>query len=282
MYKKHLMIVCCCWSFSVMASTIEYTPDEHLAPEKTWYTDADWYAMKPHYPAKTSLEKKTHWFHKPSASSRTAVPMRVKPPEKIKPLASVPFPARIAPVEDNKYPWSITGSLGYTQYQQTGDSSGGALLGRFAIGKGLYLAGHSLFGLELGVQNGNRMSIGASQATLDEMGSLPIWTTVKPMVDLLGTVQVSSEQHAGFFVLKGGIAYRTWEAERQSINNLSQVAGEVQVGVGVQIVKKATLSLLYQGVFGANNGFTVNADHSATLSNIPIQNGVLLSLSLLL
>ncbi len=281
MLKKHLLIVCCCWSFSAMASSIENTPDDY-ASEKTWYEAGDWNLIKPVHAVKTSSPKKTHWWHKPSAPVRSAAPLRVKPPEKIKPLASVPFPARIAPVQENKYPWAITGSVGYTQYQQAGDSSGGALLGRFAIGKGLYLTGHSLFGLELGVQNGNRMSIGASQATLDEMGSLPIWTTVKPMVDLLGTVQVGSDQHAGFLVLKGGIAYRTWEAERQSINNLSQVAGEVQAGVGMHIAKQATLSVLYQGIFGSSNGFTVYPDGSARLSNIPIQNGVLLSLSLLL
>lgn len=309
MSKKHLMLLCCCcWSsFSAMASTIEYTPDEDWLPAKSWYTAKDWYPTKPEHPVNASPVKKNHWWNRhataapvheasaqgSSAKSRswsyrrsrsvqTVTPLRVMPPEKIKPLVSIPFPARIAPPEENKYPWSITGSVGYTQFQQAGDSSGGALLGRFAIGKALYRTSHSLFGLELGVQNGNRMSIAASQATLDQMGSLPIWTTVKPMVDLLGTLQVGSERHAAFLIFKGGIAYRTWESERQSINNLSQLAGEVQAGIGMPIVKNATLSLLYQGVFGANNAFTVYPDSSAHLSNIPIQNGVLLSLSLLL
>jgi hypothetical protein len=126
------------------------------------------------------------------------------------------------------------------------------------------------------------MSIGVPQSTLDEMGNLPIWTTVKPMGDVLVTLQRNSENMPGFFVLKGGIAFRQWVTERQSINNLNQIGGEVQAGVGIPILKRTTLSLLYQGIFGGSDNFVVYPDHSATVTNIPIQNGLLLSLSFLL
>ena len=65
MLKKHLLIVCCCWSFSAMASTIEYTPDDDFASEKTWFEAANWNVIKPQHAAKTSSPKKTHWWHKP-------------------------------------------------------------------------------------------------------------------------------------------------------------------------------------------------------------------------
>ena len=248
-----------------------------MAPSKSWYTEKDWYPTKSTYPAKDYPVK-----YKRQPPVKIVAPMRMASLEKPLPPVNVPFPARIAPPVENKYSWSVTGSLGYSGFEQAGDSSGGSFVGRFSIGKELYIAGHTLFGLELGIQNGNRMSIGEPQSTLDEMGSLPIWTTSKPMMDLLGTVQVGFEKYPAFLLLKGGIAYRTWETERQSINNLTQIGAEVQVGVGIPIVKRATLSLLYQGVFGGSNNFTVHPDTSATVTNIPVQNGVLLSLSILL
>ena len=274
--KYPFVIVSCLWSLSAIgiASTIELTPDEEMAPAKGWYTTKNWYPTK-----SSTAVKKYPVKYRHLEPVKTAVPMRIV---KKQPPAKVPFPARIESKTENNYPWSITGSVGYSAYQQAGDSSGGTLVGRFGLGKVVYHSGFTSVGLEVGVQNGNRMSISASQATLDEMGSLPIWTTVKPMVDLLGTLQVGTSSSPAFFVLKGGIAYRTWETERQSINNLSQIGGEVQAGVGIPLAKKATLSLLYQGVFGASNDFTVRPDTSATVSNIPIQNGVLLSVSLLL
>ncbi len=289
MFKKcHLVALGCCFSFVASASTIEYTPDEDITPVKSWYMEKDWYPAKQkqsYYPVKpknkTFITKLFAAKKQPVKPAVTVAPLRIKPVPK-RPQVTVPFPARIEPVVENKYPWLISGSVGYTAFQQAGDSSGGALLGRFSIGKALYHVNHTMAGLELGVQNGNRMSLGVPQSTLDEMGSLPIWTTVKPMVDLLATLQVGSDRTPAYLLIKGGVAYRTWEMERQSINNLSQAAAEVQAGVGVPISKMATLNLLYQGVFGADNKFTVNPDSSAYVYNIPVQNGVLLTLTFLL
>ena len=278
MLKQYYIVALgCCLSFIDKASTIEYTPDEEISPSKSWYTAKDWYPSKPVYPVKDYPVK-----YRPVAPAKVVAPMRVVPPVKINPPVVVPFPARIAPSEAKKYPWLITGSAGFANFDNSGDNSGGAMVGRFAIGKAFYNSGHTLAGLELGIQNGNRMSIGASQATLDEMGSLPIWTTVKPMMDILGTIQVGSDKTDAFLILKGGLAYRQWETERQSINNLSQLAGEVQAGIGLPIAKMATLNVLYQGVYGGSVDFRVNPDSSGHVANIPAQNGVLISLSLLL
>jgi len=191
------------------------------------------------------------------------------------------------------YPWSVVGSIGYTYFQDTANG-GGTPVGRLGIAKDLFNLGDAgldndfmdmsnmRIGLEFGVQNGNRMSISASAATLDAMGGLPIWTTTKPMLDLLATVKVAPMYDSPVFLLmKGGVAWRQWVLERDTINNLSQAAGEIQAGLGIPVADAATLSVLYQGIFGSSAGFTADATTGiGHVSNIPVQNGVLLSLSL--
>ncbi len=199
-----------------------------------------------------------------------------------------------APVVD-MHPWSVVGSIGYTYYNNT-NAGGGTPVGRLGIAKDIYNLGDAglnndvvdmsnmNLGLEFAVQNGNRMSLGASQATLNEMGGLPIWTEVKPMLDLLGTLKFAPMTDTAAFVsIKGGVAWRQWMLERDTLNNLSQAAGEVQAGVGIPVADAATVSVMYQGIFGSSAGFTVNpATGTGSVSNIPVQNGVLLSLSMTL
>ncbi len=280
---RHLVALGCCLSSAAMASTIEYMPDEEWVPAK--YSLLSRGKSSPPKAATQKVWRPTH----PVGAKKVVPVVKQTYPQKTTIPAKDMALEKDAPVQRDIHRWSATGSIGYTQFQQAGDGSGGALLGRFAIGRDFYNTEKTRFGLELGVQNGNRMSIAASQDTLDALGGLPVWTTVKPMVDFLATYQVAVlHESPAFVVLKGGAAYRQWEAERQSINNLSQIAGEIQAGIGVAVVERATLSLLYQGIYGANPDFTVNTtpnqefNGTGHVSNIPVQNGVLLSLSILL
>ncbi len=182
------------------------------------------------------------------------------------------------------HPWSVTASLGYTSYDYAANGEGQTPVGRFAIGKALCDFGQSSFGLELGVQNGNTMDLFIPQSTLDLLGGLPVNATITPLLDLLATLRISVSSTTPLFVdLKGGAAYRRMNVDRVTVNNKSQFAGEFQGGIGVPITDSSTLSLLYQGVYGGNLGFTVNAT-SATghINNIPVQNGILLSLNITL
>ena len=54
----------------------------------------------------------------------------------------------------------------------------------------------------------------------------------------------------------------------------------MQAGLGYALSERANLNVSYQGIFGGNPDFHFNAD-SATgrVSNIPVQNGVLLGLT---
>ena len=188
----------------------------------------------------------------------------------------------MGPILEITHPWSVTGSLGYTVYEDMYRADGQTALGRFAIGRDVYTGHVVTWGLEVGVQNGNTMRYFPSLAAIDALGGLPIQTTVKPTLDVLATLKTNSFGTTPIFAqFKGGIAYRRWQFnDRDSINDKSQIAGEVQVGLGYAISERASLGLSYQGIFGGNPDFHFNAD-SATgrASNIPVQNGVLLGLT---
>jgi hypothetical protein len=193
---------------------------------------------------------------------------------------------RIQTTDVNPRPWLAVASMGYTLIENTGPGTGQTALGRFAIGKNLYEFGErdtfgnafhaSLmnFGFEFGVQNGARLS-------LEETA---VQSTLRPMLDFLGTLTLSPLESQPFFLsAKLGLAYRQWQMDYTTINNLSQITGELQAGGGMPIGDAAAISILYQGIYGSNPKLITYANtNSAHVSNIPQQNGVLVSLSLLL
>ena len=196
------------------------------------------------------------------------------------------------------HPWSIVGSIGYTAYQNVTSGSGGSPLGRLGIAKEFFNSGDTgsmrgdgvvdsaslHMGLELAVQSGLRVSVPASQEVLNGLGGLPPLVTSKPMLDLLATLTYAPMSDVpAFLISKGGIAYRQWQADYNSVENVSKIAGEFQVGLGVAVAEAATLSLLYQGVYGTNPNLTVNSTTgTAQIAGIPTQSGILLSMSLIL
>jgi hypothetical protein len=78
-----------------------------------------------------------------------------------------------------------------------------------------------------------------------------------------------------------GNAYRRLQVnDRITFNDISEVAFELQAGLGMQISDRASLSLNYQGIFNGNTTYNINAtSFTGHISNIPVQNGILLSLS---
>lgn len=138
-------------------------------------------------------------------------------------------------------------------------------------------------GVELGVQTGNSMSLSASQVAQNALTSgLPIQTTIKPMIDLLATVKKILGTSSFFLEGKAGAAYRRWQFNNLStIGDLSQFAPELQVGMGYQINLHVSMSLLYQGIYGRTPNLVVNTTTGVgSVSQIPSQNGLLLSLSM--
>lgn len=192
---------------------------------------------------------------------------------------------------EERHSWSVIGSLGYTWYSNAyhGDSAaqaaigdGQTALGRFAIAKNFSTFKTLNFGAEVGVQNGNTMRLAIPQAALNELGGLPVETVVKPMLDVLATASWRPQESSPVMGLfKAGVAYRRMQINnRITFNDLSEVGFEVQAGLGIDLSDRVILSLSYQGIFDGNTKYTINTtEFNGHISNIPNQNGVLLSLS---
>lgn len=181
--------------------------------------------------------------------------------------------------------WSVTGSIGYTVFDGVYSGDANTAVGRLAIGRSIFASNSLTWGLELGVQSGNNMRYIPSEAAIEALGGLPIQSTIKPILDVLVTLTTSSFETIPVFAqLKGGVAYRHWQFnDRTSINDETQIAGEVQIGFGHAITQSANLSLSYQGIFGAHPNFTYNkAAEFGHVSYIPIQQGLLLGLTIIL
>jgi hypothetical protein len=197
----------------------------------------------------------------------------------------------VASTMGKPHPWSITGSLGYTYYLSSTNNQGQTAVERLAIGKelfNLYLFKRYqwFWGLELGVQNGNSMNLAASEEQIEALGGLPIFTTIKPMPDLLVTIK---SQEIGYYFpmhmqVKGGVAFRHLQFnDRDSIKSRLELSGEVQAGPAWNLNKVFTLAVLYQGIFGGAPNLQINEENmTGFISAIPMQHGGLVSLTLTL
>ncbi|MBI2785524.1 MAG: hypothetical protein HYX60_04130 [Legionella longbeachae] len=179
-------------------------------------------------------------------------------------------------------PWSITASTGSGNYQITASNRNTAL-GRLALANEMLLAGNIAFGLELGLQTGNRITLDITQETLNVLTKwISIPTTLAPTLDLLITTKSDPLGDSSFFAqLKGGLAYRHWRDDRLPFNDISQLAAEIQAGFGYPITALANLNLLYQGIFSGNGpNFHWNTySKKESLSNIPTLHALLVGLS---
>jgi hypothetical protein len=178
-------------------------------------------------------------------------------------------------------PWSITVSGGKGKYQNNFYHDSETVFGRLALANELILTGDFALGLEIGVQKGNNMHLQIPMKTLAVLEWLPVHTSLGPMLDLLITAKSDPLIGSSFFAeLKGGLAYRNWRIKQYQINNLSLLAGEVQAGFGYPITALASLSLLYQGVFGGDPNTQMNLlSKTGHIYNIPTLHAVLLGFS---
>ncbi|ARB93706.1 hypothetical protein [Legionella longbeachae] len=179
-------------------------------------------------------------------------------------------------------PWSVSASAGAGSYQ-VNSSDKSTAIGRLALANELMLAGNIALGLELGLQTGTRIKLDMQRETFQALRKwIPMQTTLSPTLDLLITTKSDPLGNSDFFAqLKGGLAYRHWRDARVPLNDISQLAGEIQAGFGYPITALASLSLLYQGIF-SGNGPNLHLDTRAQkeqLSNIPTLHAILVGLS---
>ena len=184
-------------------------------------------------------------------------------------------------------PWIFSGGLGEAKYANTSGNAGQTAIGRLAIGKEMYKSdemafGSELsFGLEVGLQSGNRMRLDVPLVDLG-IRNLAIQSTVKPIIDVLATLRTNTLENAALFTqMKAGVAYRQWQFDDLGYSaTLTQIAPELQLGIGYLINERAFATLSYQGVFGGSPELTVDtATLTAHVKNIPSQNAILLGIS---
>lgn len=148
------------------------------------------------------------------------------------------------------------------------------------LGLGLHAAEYRAvtLGAEVGVESGNDMRLQADTALMDSTGGLPIQSTLKPLLDLLITVQGRfSENYPVIGILKGGIAYRQLQLEDRtsSRDELRKINPELQLGLGTNITQNVILTAFYQGIYsGSTAGVSLNSVGDATISHIPTQQAV--------
>src|SRR5205814_85253 len=130
----------------------------------------------------------------------------------------------------------------------------------------------------------NTARLSVPESIQNQLGGLPVDSTIKPSLDLLLTGKVYPLSKRIFFTqIKVGAISRRWQFTRGSINDVSQVNPEIQVGIGYDINKLVSLSFSYQGVFGNNPDFKiVSEDCLAHVSGIPGESSIILGLSIYL
>ena len=190
-------------------------------------------------------------------------------------------------LNDNAKPvWYVLASMGYTTYQDAYKDDGNTVAGRLGIGCTALSWKKMNFGVEAGVQSGNRMRLGVSQSTLDLLGGLPIQSTIKPLADLLATAQIDLTNTGTVFALaKVGAAYRQWQFDRNTISNIKKIDGELQVGLGIKLSSRTNLVAYYQGIYSGKVSFTVDssagpANATGRVHDIPTQNGGFLGIEM--
>jgi hypothetical protein len=173
--------------------------------------------------------------------------------------------------------FGFTAAIGYTGYQNMHQPDGQTPLLRLALIKPLSITKKYNAGLELGVQTGNTMTLNLPQNTVDAIGGLNVQTVMKPLVDVLVYISAPINNSTFDLIIKGGTAYRSWQL-LDRCSGLSRFDGEVQAGVGYRANQTIQVSVLYQGIYGASPHFVANiAQDTCSVSNIPIQQGVLLN-----
>lgn len=103
-------------------------------------------------------------------------------------------------------------------------------------------------------------------------------------IDLLGFVWVTPFDDFGLFgVLKGGIAFRQLQVDRNEVNDLSKTSPEFQAGLGYKINDNLAFHITYLQIFGGNPNYQINPlDETASITNIPGQKTILLGLTLII
>jgi hypothetical protein len=169
----------------------------------------------------------------------------------------------------------IAADGGYGVVDGAYGKDGDVAFGRLAFGIHALEYSHFSFGLEAGVQSGNDMRLATSSTILVATTGLPVQSTLKPLLDLLVTVNVPLLSNYPIIgIIKGGIAYRQLQlvGATSSKDTLQKVNAELQAGLGYNLTSNAMISAFYQGIYaGSNANLGIDSTGSITIGRIPTQ-----------
>lgn len=181
-------------------------------------------------------------------------------------------------------PWSLEIGLGYSSYSHMSANEGNTVLARIGIAKELLHLQQLHAGMEMGVQSGNTGGLNVPQHTLDVLGGLAIESIMKPTMDILVTSKFyPSRYNSSFTQIKAGLMLRQWQFNRGSINNMTKINPEIQIGIGRDINRIVSLALSYQRIVGNAPNFQITSENCyARVAGIPGESGIILGLSIYL
>ena len=178
--------------------------------------------------------------------------------------------------------WGISGSFGATKYNDAYAKDGLSFIGRLSLEAQYALNDLAHLGLESGIQNGNSMRLNIPKSDLDILGGEPVHVAIKPIFDVLGTLKLTPFDSGFFGYVKGGVAYRHLQVDRNEVNDVTQITPELQAGVGYGFTDNSYLFMGYQRLFGNAVNYQVDPIlMQGHIENIPSQNSLLLGLSVL-
>lgn len=172
----------------------------------------------------------------------------------------------------------VGGYGGYGTVSGGYKNDGNVAQGRFALGVHAKQYRKWMLGGEVGIQSGNTMRLSASSAVVNPVTGLPPQATLKPLLDLLFTVKSQIPLNMNkpvYYILKGGIAYRQLQLEDRTStygDGLSNVTGELQAGLGMNVTEHVLLNAFYQGIYSNSNaGVSLDSAGNTPISHIPTQ-----------
>ncbi|HAU0230588.1 TPA: hypothetical protein ACT9K7_001839 [Legionella pneumophila] len=178
---------------------------------------------------------------------------------------------------------SISGSTGVAFYNDAYARDGQSILGRLSLELQREFSESLSLGLEVGMQNGNTMRLDIPKPVLNTLGGEPVSVVVKPLLDALATLKITPFDNPGLFgFVKGGIAFRQLQVDRNEVNDLVRLNPELQAGLGYGLSDNGAFFVGYQHVFGKNPNYQVNPlTETGHIENLPSQHSILLGFSIL-
>lgn len=193
------------------------------------------------------------------------------------------FAAKTVP-ENNA--WNLGVAIGYTHYQSNDIQQGrDAELVRLSIGFVPVELSKLALGLELGLQTANDIEMMISPNI--PVGGVPLHASIKPMLDLMGTLQLSlNGAKTVFAILKGGVVYRRMHFTENTISNISRINPKLQAGFGFMVTQRIKLVTYYQGIYSSSVDLKEHVIsqkaglYSQSVQNIPCQHSVLIGVEI--